>query len=272
MTTQTTTRIESVDLKAQITAHIQELAEATDAARLSQAMLEYLDMTAKFHKYSPHNIMLILMACPDASMVAGFKKWRMMQRYVRKGERGIPILAPVLVKVEAEKDDGESEEKEILVGFKVVYVFDVSQTDGEPLPEPPNWKSPERNALLQEQLMHFAESKVIEVEVRELQGDTQGASLGGKIWLSPQAGTKTLIHELAHELLHHEGDSMPDRTIRELEAESVAYVVAKHFGLQDLASPNYVALHGADAELIMAHLERIRRTAAEIIASIQSAD
>ena len=151
----------------------------------------------------------------------------------------------------------------------MVYVFDVSQTDGEPLPEPPNWKSPEKHAALSAGLLAFAEQQGIQVEVKPLHGEVQGTSNGGKIELAPEAGTKTLIHELAHELMHQGGDRPVDKTIRELEAESVAYVVARHFGMQDLASPNYVALHGADAKLILVHLERIRNTASRIIAAVQ---
>ena len=95
--------------------------------------------------------------------------------------------------------------------------------------------------------------------------DIQGVNPGGKIIFNPEAGIKTLIHELAHEILHHAGNAPLDRTIRELEAESVAYVVTRHFGLDGLASPNYVALHGATADLILEHLERIRTIAAKII-------
>ena len=149
----------SSDLKSRITEHIQELAQATDAARVSQEMQRYLDMCASFHQYSPCNVWLILMSRPSASYVAGFKKWQSMGRFVCKGERGIPILAPIITKITNEK----GEEEHHLVGFKVVHVFDVSQTAGDPLPELPDWKSPEKNAELQEKLMHFAQSKGIQV-------------------------------------------------------------------------------------------------------------
>jgi len=257
-------RISSSDLKTRITEHIQELAEATDAARVSEEMLQYLDMCARFYRYSPQNVWLILMACPHATMVAGFKKWQKLNRHVRKGERGIPILAPIFKKVNG--DEGEEVEK--LIGFKVVYVFDVSQTDGQPLPGPPDWKSPEKNAELTELLKDFAQSKDITIEVKDLPGEIQGASCGGKIILDPEAGTKTLIHEIAHELLHQVKDAPTDSTIRELEAESVAYVVAKHFGLDGLSSPNYNALHGATAKMILEHMEWIRKSATEIINGI----
>jgi hypothetical protein len=266
MNTQFQTQNSSKDLADRITAHIQELAEATDAARVSETMLSYLDMCARFHRYSPHNLLLIMMAKPDATMVAGFHKWRSFGRYVKRGECGIPILAPIFKTT----IDEDGDEREILVGFKVVYVFDLSQTYGEPLPEPPDWKSPEKNAELNELLLDFAESKGIQVHVKQIGRDIQGLSSGGNIVIDPEAGTKTLIHEIAHEMLHYDEDAFVDRTGQELEAESVAYVVGKHFGLTGLASPNYNALHGATAEMILAHLERIRNTAAEIIRQIEA--
>jgi hypothetical protein len=255
----------ATDLKTRITEHIQELAQATDAARISEEMRRYLDMCSKFHQYSPFNVWLILMEKPTATVVAGFHKWITMKRFVRKGEHGIAILAPVLVPEVNEA--GEQIEK--LVGFKTVYVFDISQTDGEPLPEPPNWKSPEQNALLTERLLDFAASKGIVVNVKQLPGETQGVSLGGTIILCPQAGTKTLIHEIAHELLHHKQNEVTSQIIRELEAEAVAYVVGKHFGLDGLSSPNYVALYDVTAEMIMQHIERIRNTASDVIRAIE---
>ena len=257
-------RISSSDLKTKITEHIHELAEDTDTARVSEEMLQYLDMCARFHRYSRQNLWLILMECPDATMVAGFRKWQNMGRCVRKGEKGIAILAPIFKKIE----DDEGEETEKLVGFKVVYVFDVSQTDGDLLPGPPDWKSPEKNAELSKLLMDFAGCNGITVEVKDLPGEIQGASCGGKILLDPKAGTKTLIHEIAHELLHQVKDAPTESTIRELEAESVAYVVAKHFGLDGLSSPNYNAIHGATAKMILEHMERIRKSATEIINGI----
>ena len=266
MNIKTKTQYGSSELKAKIMHHIQELAEATDAARMSEEMLFYLDMCARFHKYSPQNVWLIMMACPDASKVAGFKKWYTMGRYVRKGEGGIPILAPILATVENE--DGKEDKK--LVGFKVVYVFDISQTDGEPLPDPPSWKSPEQNAKLTECLIKFAERKGIKVSFKDLEGDIQGMSMGGTIHLSPEAGTKTIIHEIAHELMHQDEYHLLDKTILELEAESVAYVVAKHFGIDGLSSPNYVALHGADSERILDHLHRIRKFALMIINELEN--
>lgn len=265
MDSQTLSHLSSMDLKTRITERIQELAQATDVARVSEQMLCYLDMCARFHQYSPCNVWLILMANPNATNIAGFIKWKSFNRYVRKGEHGIPILAPIMTTITNE--NGEEEER--LIGFKVVYVFDVSQTDGEPMPDVPDWKSPQKNAELMTRLTKYAKTKGIQIQVKPIGYDIQGVSLGGKIILAPDAGTKTLIHELAHEILHHEENAPADRTIRELEAESVAYVVAMHFGLDGLACPNYNALHGATAELILEHMERIRNTAAKMIQALE---
>ena len=244
-------------LRDKITQHIQELAEATDQARMSQAMQDYLSFSARFHRYSLHNQWLIWLAVPDATQVAGFCKWKEMGRFVKKGEKGIPILAPIIRK----DDDGEKD----IVGFRVVYVFDISQTDGETLPEPPEWRSPEKHQVLLERLFGYCGQENIQITLRELPGDVQGVSKGGEIELSPDAGTKTLIHEIAHELMHKDGEGPGAPALRELEAESVAYVVAKHFGIGNLNSPNYTALWGGDATTILGHLDRIRETASQII-------
>jgi len=261
-------RITSSDLAAKITEHIQQLAQATDAARVTEEMHRYLDACSKFHHYSLQNIWLILMANPHATRVAGFRKWQSLNRYVRKGEHGIPILAPIVVM----QDKGKSDEEKVVVGFKVVYVFDISQTDGEALPLPPDWKNPEKHALLSERLVEFAKSKGITVTMRQLAGDIQGVSKGGLIELDPAAGTSTLIHEIAHELMHRSNDRNLSSSIREMEAEAVAHVVSKHFGLDNTASPNYVVLHGADSKAILEHLERIFKVVVKIIEEIENID
>jgi len=251
------------DLKGTLTEYVKELAEATDAAKLTEVMQNYLEMCAKLHKYSPQNMLLIFTAKPDATMVAGYTKWPSMGRYVRKGEKGIPILAPLIVKQKDKVDE------KALIGFKVVYVFDQSQTEGEDIPEPA-WKSLGQDKVLADKLVKFAEDNSITVQFKELPGDLQGYSAGGVIVISQNAGTKTIIHEIAHELMHKQGMDRPTtKTLVELEAEGVAYVVGRHFGLADLESPNYVALHGATSEMIMEHMENIHAAATKIISAIE---
>jgi len=261
-----TPRFTSADLANSITERIEELAQATDAARMSEEMLRYLETYSKFHNYSIYNIFCILMSYPKATEVAGYHRWKSLGRFVRKGEKGIPILAPILIN--EDPDDPDSDK--ILRGFKIVYVYDISQTEGEPLPEPPNWKSPEKNKELEEKLIQFANKRGIKVSVVKRSGDTQGISKGGIIEVDPSAGSKTLVHEIAHELMHRDENCIIDSSLRELEAESVSYVVSKHFGLNVTSSPNYCALHGVNSEMIMGHLERIRKTSIEIIKELEN--
>lgn len=248
--------MKTYELDKKLKASLKELAEETDKAKVSQQMIDFFDFSAKFHNYSAGNLWLIYSAKPDATMVAGYTAWRKMGRYVKKGEKGIPIYAPIITK--------DEEDNSRLVAFKVVYVFDVSQTEGEELPEAPTWISSERQEALSEALKAFCIGKHIQIEETELSGETQGLSAGGKIILSPNAGTKTFVHEIAHELMHKELISIP-RNIKELEAESVAYIVSKHFGIKNLNSPNYIALHDNDPNEILDRMQRIMSCAKEII-------
>jgi len=188
-----------------------------------------------------------------------------MGRYVKKGEKGIPIFAPMIHK---EDPDNDSSPK-VLSGFRIVYVFDVSQTVGDPLPPVPDWKSPEKSAELNEKLISFAESKGVTVTFKDLPGETQGVSKGGKIEISPNAGTKTLIHELAHELMHHTGSLLFSRKDIEMEAEAVAYAVASYFKIGTLRCPTYLGLFGVENNDLLRSLQRIQNTVAEIIKGIE---
>jgi len=261
-----TAQITSNDLQQKIQGYLEVLALETDQARKSEEMQRYLDFVAKFHQYSPSNIFLIMLTRPDATHVAGFQAWKKMGRYVKKGEKGIPIFAPMIHKEDPDKEDSPK----VLHGFRVVYVFDVSQTDGDPLPPVPDWKSPEKNAELNEKLIRFAESKGITVTFKELHGETQGLSKGGAIEISPSAGTKTLIHEIAHEMLHQGKGVITDHATRELQAESVAYIVSRFFGLQELNSPNYISLFGLDQKNILDSMSNILEISRQIINALSS--
>ena len=265
MNTSVNTKYSASELNKKIEQHLEELAKATDKARTSEEMLRYLDFCAKFHQYSLSNVWLILFANPNATHVAGFNAWKKLGRYVMRGETGIPILAPHFWK----EEDSEGNDIE-RIGFHVAYVFDVSQTDGETLPEQPNWKSPEKNQELQTKLMNFAETNGIKVTIEAIDGDTQGVSMGGSIVLSPEAGTKTLIHEIAHELLHQVEENQLSRAEKEMEAESVAYVVCRYFGFSNLSCPNYLALHGLKSETFMAHFHRVSSLANKLIIMLKT--
>ena len=170
-------------------------------------MISYLVAISRFHRYSTFNTWLILMNRPDATHVAGFRQWNSFNRFVKKGEVGIPILAPIWVKQETEEN---KEDKLILRGFKICRVFDVAQTTGEPLPEI-DWKKPERNLFLNERLMAFAKEKGITITEKELAGETQGVSMGGSIEIAPSAGTSTMVHEIAHEIMLHHASDFPSQ-------------------------------------------------------------
>ena len=262
------TTITSNDLQQKIQGYLDVLALETDQARKSEEMQKYLDFVAKFHQYSPTNIMLILLSKPDATHVMGFNSWKRLNRFVKRGERGIPIFAPMIHKEDPDDDNSPK----LLLGFRVVYVFDVSQTDGKPVPSQPIWKSLQQNDELRKRLMDFASSKGIEVTYQEFHDETQGMSLGKKIVLSPTAGVKTIIHELSHELLHQAERNGLSRHEKELEAESTAYIVCRHFGITDLACPNYIALHGATGELILQHFQRILGAASEFITTMEDSN
>lgn len=281
MTKDTHTPTKAQERTAAIDARLEKLAALTDAASKTQAVQEYLTTAAKFYKYSFCNQMLIAMQRPDASAVAGYQAWKKnFDRQVKKGEKGIAILAPIVIKapkLETEDDEDETpvHRAQTIRGFKVVYVFDVTQTEGEPLPEPPNWKSPEQNEKLHKALEIYARSEGIAVEIEDLEGETQGISEGGTIKLAANAGTKTFIHEIAHELLHQKPDSWKvltmDRKTKELQAEATAYVVSTHYGLEPEGSPNYIALFNGKPEDIKQNAEPIRLAAAAIIDGIERA-
>lgn len=262
------------ELLERINLHIEELIIATDAAEVSEEMENYLKACALFHHYSARNIWLISMAMPDATRVAGAQTWSRLGRQVRDGEAGIAILAPVpvLVPIRTNKKlpvDHPATEFLSMYRYRVVYVYDVSQTTGKPLPEIPNWKSTERRRDLEEKLALFAHELGIQVSVQALQGNTQGVSLGKKIMIAPDAGTKTLIHEIAHELLHQNKPTTIPKPIAELEAESVAYTVGRYFGIDEIESPNYITLHGATSKMILEHMDHIRDTSEKIILGVK---
>jgi len=252
-------------LNAKIKDFIQQLAEETDQARISEVVQRYLEFSSSFYKYSINNQWLIFLHKPEATLVAGFNDWKKRNRFVRKGEKGIPIIAPMVYK----KDDPKTGETKTEIFYKVVYVFDISQTDGEDPPEPPQWHSPEKLPELEQKLMTYAAQLGIKVDIEKISGGAQGYSAGKHIVLDLTAGTKTLIHEIAHELLHQKPEAKKiTRQQAEIEAEAVAYVVGKSFGLTDLTSPNYLAIWEADAEKILQHLDTIHQTSQTILTAI----
>jgi hypothetical protein len=223
-----------------------------------------------FHNYSWHNCALIWSQKPEATRVAGFQTWKKLQRYVVAGSKGIAIFAPMTFKDKAAAKDG-TEQESTRVWFRVVYVFDVSQTGGESLPSLPTECTGNGAESLCRRLLSFAVAQGITVETRPIDGSAHGyaSDKGMRITLSDSLTyadrAAVLIHEISHCLLHF-GESKPNLKQRELEAEATSFVVASHFGLNP-QSKFYLAAYGVKASDLLESLPVIQTTAAQIISA-----
>jgi hypothetical protein len=222
-----------------VAAALEKLAAALEHG-YSDAMTQYLRVMARFHRYSFTNILLICSQRPDATHVAGYRTWQKLGRQVRKGEKGIVIFAPMVRRagmdarsLDVEKD-GSGDDR-LIRGFKAVRVFDIVQTDGEPLAEVPSLQGSPGEYLAR--LQAIVRGHGIELDYDCIPSGADGLSAGGRIVLSsdlpPAEEFAVLVYEFAHELLHH-GQRRPDTTksIRETEAEAVAFVVCQSIGLE----------------------------------------
>jgi hypothetical protein len=252
----------------------QALTQLTEALKQGRSaeLTRYLSMMGKFHRYSFGNVMMILMQKPDATHVAGFNTWKQMGRYVKKGEKGIVILAPMALKVR-EEETREGEQPKKVLRFRGVYVFDLSQTEGQPLPEPARVNGdPSRHTA---RLKALIAERGITLDNEDVPHGAEGVSRGGRIsirpGLEPAQEFSVIVHELAHELLHRGEDRKSlSKTIRETEAEAVAFVVSQAIGLDaGSASSDYIQIYDGKAETLARSLDRIQHTAAEIIAALE---
>lgn len=260
---------------------INELIAALEQGK-SEALLQFLEFQSRFHNYSFRNCLLIAIQKSSATYVAGFQRWKALGRYVKKGEQGIMILAPMVrrqkSKDESGEDDAESgpEKTHAVTGFRTVHVFDVSQTEGKELPEFSAISGDPGEKLLL--LSDLVKERGIELSYAESLGGADGRSEGGKIQIregmDPANEFAVLVHELAHELLHRtERRKETTKQIRELEAEAVAFVVSNAVGLKGLTrSSDYIQLYSGDKEMLLASLDHIQRVAAEIIEELEAAD
>lgn len=245
----------------------------------SDKYMEYLNFMSKFTDYSFNNIVLILMQKPDASLVAGYKAWqKKFNRYVRKGEHGITILAPCPHKKEVETEDGEV--KEISwTSFRAVTVFDISQTDGEAIPTGCVEKLTGEVEHYTELLKKLEAVAPVPVAYENIEGGANGYYSQKEQRIVVQEGmseaqtVKTLVHEISHAILHSKDgeEKEANRSTREVQAESVAYTVCSMLGLDTSDySFGYVAgwSTGKDIKELNASMEVIRKTAKDIAEKI----
>lgn len=302
---QTSTRSE--EMHHTIETWIDELVDDVNAARESEQFQEWLDVQSRFHEYSLQNTLLIKRQCPEATNVAGYNTWREeFDRHVTKEEQAIWIWAPIVArrcpdcqnsptfhaKSDCAYDETPPEEwSKGLVGFRPVPVFDVSQTEGEPLPELEiAATAQEPVGTLIPALTEVAFELGVTVEIVDADEWAHGNAQGvcqyppedndhPVIKVKAQANQAdlavTMIHEYAHALLHvdmdHEYEPEPERAKREVEAEAVAYIIGRHVGLDTSGSAFYLAAwRGDDSGVIRERLGRISGTAQQIIGALET--
>jgi len=257
---------------SKIESRINRLAEMVDEAAISAEMKLWLEMQAKFHSYSLNNVINIIMQMPSATMVGGWRNcWEQkFNRTVKFDQRRkyIWILAPMFRK---DKETGE----EKLVSYKSVKVFDVSQTEGDPIPDQPRWWTEEKLPELESALLKVAEGLnvqvIVESDFTEKNDGALGVSKGGTVIVDAGTGTRTLIHEIAHEIQKQDGErGKIGRSVAEAQVDAIAFVVAEHFGAVDMIEPNYIALHGNDGETIRENMDWISKTARKLIVDIEN--
>jgi len=254
-----------------------QLSEGIAKLTTSEEWQRHLDCQSRFYRYSPNNVMLIAMQRHEATHIAGFNAWRKHGRFVRKGEKAIWILAPMVYKANDEKSE---DEKRVIRGFKMVPVFDIASTDGEELPSVCHTLTGDDPAGLFEQLAEVAHSIGFTIEHAELPGSVNGDCshelhrIRVEITNSPAQRVKTLAHEIAHALLHEKYDNRP---LAELEAESTAYVVCQALGLDTSDySFGYVATWAGGGDQAIAGIkgscERIQKSASTILRAFEPAE
>jgi antirestriction protein ArdC len=262
--------MKSEEVKQLTTQAMEELGAALSAGR-TEELTGYLAAMSRFHRYSLHNVMLIALQKPTATHVAGFHAWKRLGRHVRKGEKGIFILAPMVRTKEIAETESASSER-VLLGFRGCAVFDYSQTEGRELPNIGAVQG--EPAHYQERLAEFVAGQGIALHYAENIAPARGISEGGKITLLPGMSSAetfaTLAHECAHEMLHRQKNLTEiSKRQRETEAEAVAFVVCRAIGLETgNACQNYIQLYRGDAALLMESLENVRLAASRILDAI----
>jgi antirestriction protein ArdC len=244
----------------------------------SEALTAYLGAMARFHNYSFGNILSIAHFRPNATHVAGIRTWNELGRYVKRGEKGIPILAPMVGIKHQRRDESQSQQDQnekptpTLIGFRRVYVWDIAQTEGKELPEPA--KVSGEVGDYRNRLLDFVEEQGITLEYSEHIAPAQGVTYADKIVLLPGQSKAeefaTLVHEIGHWMLHRaERRTMTTKTVRETEAEAIAFIVSRAVGLNtNTASADYISLYHGNAELLAESLSVIQQASATILAAL----
>jgi hypothetical protein len=259
-----------------IAENVKSLIEQLEAGH-SDALTAYLDAMSRFHNYSFGNILEIARQRPTATRVAGLYAWNQLGRKVKKGEKGIRILAPIIgIKrkrdEEAEKDITKQNTR-VLVGFRNAYVFDVSQTEGNELPTMREMRGTVGEN--RDRILSFIKEQGIELVFTEKIAPALGISYGGRIAILPGQSEaeefSTLVHELAHEMLHKaDRRTTTTKVVKETEAEAIAFVIGKAVGLDTgTASADYINLYHGNASLLIESLEVIQQASAVILAALQ---
>ncbi|MEZ6100703.1 MAG: ArdC family protein [Pirellulaceae bacterium] len=246
---------------------ISELNTALSEGR-SVRLEEVMKLMARFHKYSFNNCLLIAEQFPDATRVMGFHGWKAVGRSVKKGEKGIGITAPLAYR----KKDDATDEKEIR-GFRVVHVFDITQTEGAELPK---LAQPTGDAAQWiEPVEALIASKGIELKYGILDGSAYGRSSVKRIevlsGLRPPLRLTVLLHELAHELLHPDAETRKrlKHAVLETEAQAVAQVVCQALSVDGTRhSADYIHLHNGDCDVFASSMQRIQKCASEILGEL----
>lgn len=266
----------------------------------SDSYRNYLSTMSKFHNYSFNNTLLIAMQKPDVTLVAGYKALQKnFERHVNKGEKAIRILAPAPYKIKEERDkidpvtqellldkDGNPQKEEVEITipvFRAVSVFDVAQTDGKPIPELAAKELLSDVEGYQDMIRAVEAISPVPIELEEIAGDSKGyydseaKRIAVQENMSESQTLKTMIHEVAHSKLHskeveQDEQMRKDRNTKEVEAESVAYTVCQHFGID---TSDYSFGHiagwssGRDTKELRASMDTIRKTASELITGIE---
>jgi antirestriction protein ArdC len=283
------TRSTPEERQAKLDASHQQLTDAVAALTSSDDWCRYLDVMSRFHTYSATNCLMIAMQRPEATRVAGFRAWTTFGRQVRKGSKGIAIWAPVTRKTDtAEGAESELSDIRRCVGFRLAYVFDVADTDGDELPTSPasaRLLAGDAPSGMWEALAAQVEAAGYQLELVDTIAHSPGANgttsaLEHVVQVatsnrSPASMAKTLSHELAHVLLHTSAlqAGTLERARAEVEAESTAYLVCAGFGLNSMEyTLGYVATwSGGDSTQVLATAATVQRCARAILEAADSA-